>query len=70
MIANARKTGGSPSPRGSTNEEYSVITHKPAGGYILANGVDRATADELRKDNEGAVVNRNADGTYRVTKTR
>ncbi len=41
-----------------------------AGGYVLANGVDRATADELRKRNDGAVVSRNADGTYRVTRAR
>ena len=40
------------------------------GGYVLANGVDRSTADELRKGNEGAVVSRNADGTYRVTRRR
>jgi hypothetical protein len=38
--------------------------------YVLANGVDRATADQLRKGNEGAVVSKNADGTYRVTKAR
>ena len=41
-----------------------------AGGYVLANGVDRATADELRLRNDGAVVSRNADGTYRVTRGR
>ena len=41
-----------------------------AGGYVLANGVDRATADELRSRNEGAVVSKNADGTYRVTRAR
>lgn len=39
-------------------------------GYVLANGVDRATADELRRCNAGAVVSRNADGTYRVTRAR
>lgn len=43
---------------------------KQSGGYVLANGVDRATADELRKRNDGAVVSRNADGTYRVTRGR
>ncbi len=43
---------------------------KTTGGYVLANGVDRATADELRKRNDGAVVSRNADGTYRVTRAR
>lgn len=41
-----------------------------AGGYVIANGVDRATADELRRRNEGVVVSRNANGTYRVTKSR
>jgi hypothetical protein len=41
-----------------------------AGGYVLANGVDRETADELRTRNEGAVVSKNADGTYRVTRAR
>ncbi|MEQ8842959.1 MAG: hypothetical protein RIB98_18430 [Acidimicrobiales bacterium] len=40
------------------------------GGYVLANGVDRSTADELRKRNDGVVVSRNADGTYRVTRAR
>ena len=43
---------------------------KQTGGYVLANGVDRATADQLRKGNDGAVVSRNADGTYRVTRGR
>lgn len=43
---------------------------KTTGGYVLANGIDRATADELRKRNDGAVVSRNADGTYRVTRAR
>ena len=43
---------------------------KQAGGYVLANRVDRATADELRKRNDGALVSRNNDGTYRVTKGR
>ena len=41
-----------------------------AGGYVIANGVDRATADDLRKRNEGVIVSRNANGTYRVTKAR
>ncbi len=40
-------------------------------GYVLANGVDRSTADELRKRHNGVVVvSRNADGTYRVTRAR
>ena len=43
---------------------------KTTGGYVLANGVDRATANALRKQYEGAVVSRNADGTYRVTRAR
>jgi len=41
-----------------------------AGGYILANGVNRATADELRRTHDGAIVSKNADGTYRVTRAR
>lgn len=40
------------------------------GGYLVANGVDRATAETLRRDNPGAVVSRNADGSYRVTRGR
>ncbi len=47
-----------------------MTTSKTTGGYVLANRVDRSTADELRKRNEGAVVSRNADGTYRVTRAR
>lgn len=41
-----------------------------SSSYVVANGVNRAVADQLRRDNEGAVVSRNADGTYRVTKAR
>ena len=41
-----------------------------AGGYLVANGIDRATADTLRREHPGAVVSRNADGTYRVTRGR
>lgn len=41
-----------------------------AGGYVVANGVDRTTALELRRQYEGAIVSRNSDGTYRVTKGR
>ncbi len=41
-----------------------------AGTYVLANGVDRATADELRTRYDGVVVSKNADGTYRVTRAR
>jgi len=47
-----------------------VETKHTAGGYVVANGVDRATADRLRNEHGGAVVSRNADGTYRVTKGR
>jgi hypothetical protein len=47
-----------------------VKVQNTAGGYVLANGVDRATADELRRRNDGVVVSKNADGTYRVTKGR
>ena len=47
-----------------------MVISKTTGGYVLANGVDRATADELRKRYEGTVVSRNADGTYRVTRAR
>jgi hypothetical protein len=57
-------------PRGSVSKEIHVSISKTTGGYVLANGVDRATADELRKQYEGAVVSRNADGTYRVTRAR
>ncbi|MEM8706285.1 MAG: hypothetical protein AAGE98_07500 [Actinomycetota bacterium] len=40
------------------------------GGYLLANSVDRAEADRLRRDHPGAVVSKNHDGTYRVTRGR
>ena len=40
------------------------------GGYLLANNVDRAEADRLRRDHPGAIVSRNHDGTYRVTRGR
>lgn len=53
-------------PRG----DFQVNVQNQTGGYVLANGVDRATADELRKRHEGAIVSRNADGTYRVTRGR
>jgi ribosomal protein L10 len=42
------------------------------GIVVVANGVDRAEADRLRKEGraegEAVVVSRNADGTYRVTR--
>jgi hypothetical protein len=47
-----------------------VAIPRTTGPYVLANGIDRAEADELRKRYEGAVVSRNADGTYRVTRAR
>ena len=40
------------------------------GGYLLANAIDRTEADRLRVEYPGAVVSRNADGTYRVTRGR
>ena len=40
------------------------------GSYLLANNIDREEADRLRSENPGAVVSRNADGTYRVTRAR
>lgn len=47
-----------------------MTTSNTTGGYVLANGVDRATADELRKRYENVVVSKNADGTYRITRAR
>ena len=47
-----------------------MTVNNTTAGYVLANGVDRATADQLRKTNDGVVVSRNADGTYRVTRAR
>ena len=43
---------------------------KTTAGYVVANGIDRRAADRLKASNEGVVVSRNADGTYRVTKGR
>ena len=40
------------------------------GSYLLANNVDRVEADRLRAENPGAIVSRNADGTYRITRSR
>ena len=40
------------------------------GGYLLANRVDRDEADQLRRDHPGAIVSKNNDGTYRVTRGR
>lgn len=54
-----------PTPRGSN-----VSSHQITGGYLLANNVDRAEADRLRRDHPGAIVSRNHDGTYRVTRGR
>jgi len=41
-----------------------------AGGYVVANGINREEADRIRNDLEGAITSRNADGTYRVTRNR
>lgn len=54
-----------PTPRGSN-----VSSHQITGGYLLANNVDRTEADRLRRDHPGAIVSRNHDGTYRVTRGR
>ena len=45
-------------------------TNHTTGGYLLANSIDRSEADRLRAEYPGAVVSRNADGTYRVTRGR
>jgi hypothetical protein len=37
---------------------------------VVANGVDRAEADRLRRIGDDVVVSRNTDGTYRVTRGR
>lgn len=47
-----------------------VGTRKPVGMVVVANGVDRAEADRLRRAGDDVVVSRNADGTYRVTRGR
>jgi len=39
-------------------------------GYVLANGVTREEANRLRSEFDGAVISRNSDGTYRVTRNR
>ena len=41
-----------------------------SGPYLLANNVDRDEADRIRAQHPGAVVSRNADGTYRITRSR
>ena len=38
--------------------------------YLLANRVDRDEADRIRAANPGAVVSRNTDGSYRITRGR
>jgi len=52
------------------SRETPVESKLSAGGYVVANGVDREEADRLRNELESAVVSRNADGTYRVTRSR
>ena len=49
-----------------------MTTHsqQTTGGYLLANRIDRGEADRLRAEYPGAIVSRNADGTYRVTRGR
>jgi len=47
-----------------------VTAEVSAGSYVVANRVDRAEADRLRLETKGAVASRNADGTYRVTRSR
>ena len=42
----------------------------PGRAYLVANGIDRSTAIALRRQHDGAIVSRNADGTYRVTRSR
>lgn len=59
-----------PSPRGVTQRSIKVETQRTAGGYVVANGVDRRTADELKTTYPSVVVSRNLDGTYRVTRGR
>ncbi|MGB0616318.1 MAG: hypothetical protein ACPGQJ_10740 [Acidimicrobiales bacterium] len=48
----------------------STKSNQTTSGYLLANRVDRTEADRLRREHPGAVVSRNADGTYRVTRSR
>lgn len=57
-------------PQAVDHRGAQVTVNNTTAGYVLANGVDRATADQLRKTNDGVVVSRNADGTYRVTRAR
>ena len=47
-----------------------VGTRKPVGMVVVANSVDRAEADRLRRAGDDVVVSRNTDGTYRVTRGR
>ncbi|MEM9201325.1 MAG: hypothetical protein AAGC53_06685 [Actinomycetota bacterium] len=45
-------------------------SNNTTGGYLLANSIDRAEADRLRREHPGAIVSKNVDGTYRVTRGR
>ena len=45
-------------------------TREPVGMVVVANGIDRAEAERLRREGEDVVISRNADGTYRVTRGR
>ncbi len=51
-------------------EIMSVGMRNPIGFVVVANGVDRAEADRLRREGHNIVVSRNADGSYRVTRGR
>ena len=55
---------------GALEEIMLVGTREPVGMVVVANGVDRAEADRLRREGDNVVVSRNADGTYRVTRGR
>lgn len=47
-----------------------MAKEKTGGSYLLANNVDRQEADRIRAEVPGAIVSRNADGTYRITRGR
>ena len=66
-----RAAGWIGAPAGAIREALMTTKSNPkTGGYLLANSIDRAEADRLRAEYPGAVVSRNADGTYRVTRGR
>ena len=51
-------------------EHFVKAKEQRGGSYLLANNVDRDEADRLRAEHPGAIVSRNADGTYRITRSR